>query len=323
MHDVRKGEKMMLEIIAELLKLTVFAGLALAGMLVIVIWKKDLKMKVSYLRMFVQLVALITIYYLYTYSLWLLLMLGIILIMPLFLGRFFCGWLCPFGLYSDLITILRKSLKVRYRNLPERLNRILHQLRYVILVFFLVLPFLLGPIESWQWFLGLYLSGPFRPISILLGPLEPLIIPWETGIKFYGIDVSYPYVTDIIFYSGDSFVITVSIFVALTFVGSFFFRRFWCRFCPTGASIAIMNRLKGFKWAPLLHLNKDEEKCTKCGICKRVCPLQVTDVYEQKGGNITTSMCMLCLRCVEMCPYEGCLKLNASGKTVFKSRNWL
>jgi formate hydrogenlyase subunit 6/NADH:ubiquinone oxidoreductase subunit I len=84
-----------------------------------------------------------------------------------------------------------------------------------------------------------------------------------------------------------------------------------------------VNRLRGFKWAPVLHLSKDEEKCTKCGICKRVCPLQVTEVYEQKGGNITTSMCMLCLRCVEMCPYESCLKVKMAGKTLFESRNWL
>jgi polyferredoxin len=313
----------MLEIVAELLRLTVFGGLALAGMLVIVIWKKDLKMKVTYLRLFVQLVALISIYYLFTYQLWLLLLIGIILILPLFLGRFFCGWLCPFGLYADVVTILRKSLRIRYFNLPERLNVILHWLRYVLLVFFLILPFLLGPIESWQWALAPYLGGPFRVINVLLGPLEPLIIPWETGLKFFQLDVSYPYVTDIIFYSGDLFIITVSIFVLLTVVSSFFFRRFWCRFCPTGSSPAIVNRFKGFRWAPLLHLDKDEEKCTKCGICKRVCPLQVTEVYERKGGKITTSMCMLCLRCVEMCPYEGCLKVKICGETIFKSRNWL
>jgi polyferredoxin len=314
---------MMMEIIAELLKLTVFGGLALAGMLVIVIWKKDLKMKVTYLRLFVQLIALISIYYIYTYQLPLLYLIAVVLIMPIVFGRAFCGWLCPFGLYSDVVTILRKALKIRYRVLPEKLNRILHFFRYVLLVFFLILPFLLGPIQSWQWSLAPYLVGPFRIYNVLLGPLEPLIISWDIGIKIFGIDISYPYVTDIVFYSGDIFTITVSIFVALTLVGSFFFRRFWCRFCPTGASIAIVNRLKGFRWAPLLHLNKDEEKCTKCGICKRVCPVQVTDVYEQKGGNITTSMCMLCLRCVEMCPYEGCLKLNADGKTIFKSRNWL
>lgn len=313
----------MLEIIAEFLKLTVFGGLALAGMLVIVIWKQDLKMKVTYLRLFVQLVALISIYYLFTYKLWLLLLAGIILILPLFLGRFFCGWLCPFGLYSDVITILRKFLRIRYFNLPEKLNVFLHWLRYVLLVFFLVLPFLLGPIESWQWVLAPYLGGPFRVINVLLGPLEPLIIPWETGLKIFQLDVSYPYFSDIIHYSGDQFIITVSIFFVLTLLSSFFFRRFWCRFCPTGSSPAIVNRFKGFRWAPIVHLDKDEEKCTKCGICKRVCPLQVTEVYERKGGKVTTSMCMLCLRCVEMCPYEGCLKVNINGKTVFKSRNWL
>ncbi len=313
----------MLEIIAELLKLTVFAGLALAGMLVIVIWKKDLKMKITYLRFFVQLVALISIYYLYTYSLWLLLMLGIILILPLFLGRFFCGWLCPFGFYGDIITAIRRAVKVRYRLLPDRLNRILHQLRYVILLFFLFLPFFLGPIESWQWFLGLFLAGPFRPISILLGPLEPLIIPWETELKLFNIDVSFPYVTDIIFWSGELYLFSVIVFVGLTVFASFFVRRFWCRFCPTGSSLAIVNRFKGFRWAPLFHLDKDEEKCTKCGICKRVCPLQVEEVYEQKGGPIKTSMCMLCTRCVEMCPYKDCLKLKIGNKDIFKSRNWL
>ena len=313
----------MLGIIAELLKLTVFGGLSLAGMLVIVIWKKDLKMKVTYLRLFVQLVALISIYYLFTYQLWLLLMIGIILILPLFLSRVFCGWLCPFGLYSDVITIIRKSLKIRYFNLPERLNSLLHWLRYVLLVFFLILPFLLGPIESWQWALAPYLGGPFRVMNVFLGPVEPLIISWETGLKLLQLDVSYPYVTDIIYYSGDSFIITVSIFVVLTVASSFFFRRFWCRFCPTGSTPTIVNKFKGFRWTPILHLDKDEEKCTKCGICKRVCPLQVTEVYERKGGKVMTSMCMLCLRCVEMCPYEGCLKVKIDGKTVFKSRNWL
>jgi ferredoxin-type protein NapH len=72
-----------------------------------------------------------------------------------------------------------------------------------------------------------------------------------------------------------------------------------------------------------VRLDKTEEKCTKCGICKRVCPTQVKEVYENKGGDVTTSNCILCLRCVEMCPEDGCLKFKAAGKTVVKSRNWL
>jgi polyferredoxin len=316
---------MVLEIIGEILKLTVFAGLGLAGILVILLWMKDLTRKVTYLRIFVQIVSLVAIYYLFTYSIWLVVVLGAILVMTLFIGRFFCGWICPFGLYIDLITLLRKAFKVRYRNLPEKLNRDLHVLRYGLLVFFLILPFLLSPINPWQWPLSLFLAGPFKLLRVLIAPLTPLIVPWpEELTATNGLNLSYPYLDQIIAYSGENLVwIFIFVFVALTVASSFFMRRFWCRFCPTGASLAIVNRFKGFKWVPLLHIDKDEEKCTKCGICKRVCPLQVTEVYEQKGGKITTSMCMLCFRCVEMCPYEDCLKVKLAGKTVFKSRNWL
>jgi polyferredoxin len=315
---------MAFEIVGEILKLTVLAGVTLAGILVILIWKKNLTRKVTFLRFFVQIMAVVAIFYLFTVVSWLVAFLVVLLLMTFITGRFFCGWICPFGLYMDVVTEIRKVTKARYRNLSERLNRSLHKLRYVILVVFLVLPFVLYSIPSWQYTLILFLSGPFKPITVLLGPLEPLIIPWKGILEFLGLNISYPYVSDITFYfNGDFIWIYVFAFVGLTVLGSFFVRRFWCRFCPTGSSLAIVNRFRGLKWVPILHIDKDEEKCTKCGICKRVCPLQVTEVYEQKGGKITTSMCMLCLRCVEMCPYEDCLKVKMGGKTVFRARNWL
>jgi ferredoxin-type protein NapH len=325
---------MAMELLGDTLRLTVLTGLGIAGVLAVLIWTRNLTRRVTYLRFLFQAVSLGAIFYMFTFSeLWLVLLLSIILIMTLVLGRFFCGWICPFGFYMDLISQLRKVTKVRYRLIPEKLNGALNRLRYAILVFFLaislffVLPFLLSSIESLQWSFLYFLIGPLKPISVLLGPLEPLIIPWKGVFNVSGINLSYPYVTPIAFYSsvdftgiGDLVWINALIFVALTLVASFFVRRFWCRFCPTGASLAV--RFRG-KSSAVLHINKDEEKCTKCGICKRVCPLQVTEVYEQKGGKITTSMCMLCLRCVEMCPYDACLKVKMGGKTVFKSRNWL
>jgi polyferredoxin len=324
---------MILELIGEILKLTVLAGLAIAGILVILIWKKGLATKVTYLRFLIQVVAMVAVFYLFTYPVWQLIVLIVILVMPIVLGRFFCGWLCPFGLYMDAITLIRKAFKVRYRNLPEKLNKFLHNFRYMLLLFFLIIPFILSLIDpppslDSATLMALLFAGPFRPLGVLLGPVIPLIVPWVGPLEIGGVYFSYPYVQEVIFYSNGVFsevfvTITTLIFVALTVVGSFFVRRVWCRFCPTGSSIAILNRLKGFKWAPVLHLDKDEEKCTKCGICKRVCPVQVTEVYEQKGGKIMTSMCMLCTRCVEMCPYEDCLKVKLGGKTIFKSRNWL
>jgi formate hydrogenlyase subunit 6/NADH:ubiquinone oxidoreductase subunit I len=46
-------------------------------------------------------------------------------------------------------------------------------------------------------------------------------------------------------------------------------------------------------------------------------------MYSKKGGDVTESRCMLCARCVEICPYEGALKLTFAGKTLMTSRNWL
>ena len=320
---------MIIELVAELLKLAILLVLSVTGILAILIWKKDRKTKITYIRFVVQIASFALIFYLFMYPVRPLIILATILIMPIILGRFFCGWICPFGLYMDIFTLIRKAFKIRNRILSNRLNKFLHNFRYLILLFFLILPLiinLLEPTGSYDLLtlMALLLAGPFEHLGILLGPMVPLIVPWKGPLEISGLYFSYPYVQEAIKYSGEFFPeINALIFLALTIIGSFLIRRAWCRFCPTGSSIAIVNRLKGFKWAPLLHLNKNETKCTKCGICKRVCPVQVTEVYDQKGGKIMTSMCMLCFRCVEMCPYENCLQVNMGNKTLIKSRNWL
>ncbi|MBN1785173.1 MAG: 4Fe-4S binding protein [Candidatus Bathyarchaeota archaeon] len=320
---------MVMELVAELLKLMILAALAIAGVLVITIWKKNQTLKVTYIRFIIQAASLAAVYYLFTYPVRPLYIVAFILIMTLVLGRFFCGWICPFGLYMDVLTLIRKALKIRYRIIPDKLNKLLHNLRYAIVGFFLVLAAFLYIIDTPATtkeltLTALGLSGVFEQMYLLLGPVVPLIVPWEGPLEIGRIYFSFPYIREVMLYSGENFAtVAALIFLALVFVGSFFIRRSWCRFCPTGISLAVVNKLKGFKWAPVLHLDKNETKCTKCGICKRVCPVQVTEIYEEKGGKIMTSMCMLCLRCVEMCPYEDCLRLNLGGKTVFKSRNWL
>ncbi|MCW4014960.1 MAG: 4Fe-4S binding protein [Candidatus Bathyarchaeota archaeon] len=320
---------MTMEIVAEALKLMAFAGLAIAAILVVLIWKKNRTTKLTYLKFVAQVVSMAAVFYLFTYTVRPLLLLAVILIASVVLGRFFCGWICPFGLYMDIITLIRKALKIRYRILPDKLNKFLHNFRYILLGFFLILVLIFALIEppsSLNLFMlmALLFAGHFEHLGIMLSPVVPLIVPWEGPLEIGGLYFSYPYIQEVIKYSGKNFATIIALtFLGLTVVGSFFVRRVWCRFCPTGISVAAINRFKGFKWAPMLHIEKNETKCTKCGICKRVCPVQVTEVYEQKGGKIMTSMCMLCTRCVEMCPYEDCLKVNFGKKTVFSSRNWL
>ena len=88
------------------------------------------------------------------------------------------------------------------------------------------------------------------------------------------------------------------IILGIVTVAAFFFRRSWCRICPLGGLIALFNRFPPFKWISGVRLNKNEAKCNKCGICKRVCPSQEKNVYEQNSGDVASSQCIWCLRCV-------------------------
>lgn len=297
---------------------------------------KNKTKRATYLRLAVQLIFLVLIFQVAMIGVGKFILIITIFGATIFLGRFFCGWICPFGLYMDLITLLRRSLKIRYWAFPEKFNKILHNLRYVLAIIIAVSVFIfffLNPVtpshQGLDLILNLHFYPPVRPLILFLGPLEPLIIPFSPPFgaifEFNGMALSFPYVGEItaLTYGTGLSSQFASAFVFLILVASFKIRRFWCRFCPTGISIAIINRLKAFKWAPLLHLYKIEEKCTSCGICKRVCPTQVVEIYNQKSGKINSSMCILCLRCVEMCPSQDCLKLEFGEKSIFNSLNWL
>lgn len=295
-------------------------------------WAKDKTKRVSLLRMIVQINFLILIFLAAIITVWKGLLLILILGATFILGRFFCAWICPFGLYMDLITLIRKQLGIRHWSLPEKLNKSLHTLRYIILLAILTLVltlFLASEQPTFDVLDFLMLRSALRPFTVLLAPLETLIIPFKPPfgalLEIFGQSFSFPYVGEIMALTGGKvFALPIgATYVTLVLLASFKIRRFWCRYCPTGISLAAINRFSQFKWVPLLRLNKDERKCTKCGICKRVCPVQVTEVYESKGGDINTSMCTLCLRCVEMCPYPDCLRLRLRGITLFKSRSWL
>jgi polyferredoxin len=111
-----------------------------------------------------------------------------------------------------------------------------------------------------------------------------------------------------------AFSITGLLFLLIFFMG-FFVRRSWCRLCPSGALISLFN-LGG-----AITKEKDTQKCTKCGICARVCPMQNKNVYKEKvNKNVNSRDCIRCFRCVDMCPENECLKIKFFGKKIFESR---
>jgi polyferredoxin len=194
-----------MQIVGDVLRLTVLAGLGIAGILAIMLWKKNKSSRVTFLRFVIQAVSFVAIFYIFTYTIPLLYVLIVVFAITLFLGRFYCGWLCPFAFVMDLETVLRKALKIRHRLMPDRLTKALHKSRYVILLIFLFLPIVVWilepphfPVDEAQ-----LLAGPFRPYSVLLAPLIPLIVSWTTApLIVNGVNFSYPYVQDILFWAG-------------------------------------------------------------------------------------------------------------------------
>lgn len=254
---------------------------------------------------------------------------GVLIVSAIVLGRLFCGWVCPFGLYLDLMTRFRKFVRVRRRSFSDKFNNRFHQFGYIILAVIIILSVLFGsqafagaqlvPGTQKGGFVWNYFSAPFCQVC----PMKPLCILSEISVGIMQPSWASQTTTGIFYVLGQYLTSLNLIVLIIITVAAFLVRRSWCRICPLGALIALFNRFPPFKWISGVRLDKKEEKCKNCGICKRVCPTQVKEVYEKKSGDVASSQCIWCLRCVEMCPYEDSLKFKFAGKTVLKSRNWL
>ncbi len=265
----------------------------------------------------------------------LLIVLGTTIIMSLILGRFFCGWLCPFGLYMDLLTKIRKAFKKRHLSLSPKVNSALGQSRFIIIALFMILSIIFGSyaIFGAELIPGTIPGGPEGTEAGIVGninepfclicPMRPLCVMVECATGY----MDFSYVSQITygpFYITGFYItsINLSVLIIITIL-SFAYRRFWCRICPLGGLTALFSSYRPFRYIALTKIEKNREKCTKCGVCKRVCPTQVTEIYDRRGGDVTVANCMLCMRCVEMCPYEGALEAKFAGKRVLSSHNWL
>jgi polyferredoxin len=228
----------------------------------------------------------------------------IFLVLGLIFGRSWCSWVCPLGFIQDIFIRIRKFLKIGYYNLSENLKQV-----SVFVKWFLVfaLFFVAMGIGIPNFFLSAYqydLITPFcqicpsKQIFPCLGGRFKEILVVDT-INTWTETMSYLAIGVFMFY-----LITTS-----------FIRRMWCRLCPMGAILGLLNRFS------FLSLRKEGIRCTKCGVCLRSCPVQVKEVYEEKKKErVTTQDCTLCLRCVEMCPQDNALNASFFKSTIVVSK---
>ena len=172
--------------------------------------------------------------------------LGTLLLFGLFLGRFICGWICPFGFIQELIYKI-PSKKIR----KNKVTGLLTYLKYVILIIFVIV------IPLWKLIPG------FCKYICPVGTLEG-------GIFFTYMDPALRQITGILF--------TWKVFLMiLILVICVFCYRMFCRFlCPLGAIYSFFNPIAFF------GIKVDDKKCIHCDSCVKNCRMDVRHICDRE-----------------------------------------
>jgi polyferredoxin len=223
------------------------------------------------------------------------------IVCTLFLGRIFCGWVCPMGSIHHFFGSLKSESKLGKRLVESNRYKRWQATKYYVL--FAVLA---------ATVLGSGLVGWVDPFSFLVRSLGMSILPGlnyalNAGfqclehsrfapVQMAGGALHFVFGATLLNFKQPYFRQGVFLGILFIFVLSLNLRvtRFWCRaICPLGALLGIVSR-----WA-VLGLQKDAKTCNDCNRCVLGC---------QGGDDPIGSApwrkaeCLLCMNCVEACP---------------------
>ena len=191
---------------------------------------------------------------------------GFLILLGVLLGRFICGFLCPFGWLQELLH------KIPTKKFSTKKLKPLTYLKYaVLLVMVVLLPVLVvNDVGMGNPFFCKYLC----PQGVLEGAI-PLSLA-NSGIRAA---------------LGKLFTWKLSILLTVIVLSILFYRPFCKWLCPLGAFYALLNKVS------LFQMKVDNDKCVSCGKCAKFFKMYV-DVT--KTPNHTE--CIRCGMCVNACP---------------------
>lgn len=201
---------------------------------------------------------------------------GFLMFVGALIGRFVCGWLCPFGLIQDLLHKIPFPKKIK----TFRGDKLLRKLKYVILlVFVILLPLFLVDVIGQG---SPYFCKLICPVGTLEGGI-PLVLLNKALRGTIGW-----------LYAWKNLLLFVTIFLSIII-----YRPFCKYICPLGAIYSVFNPISVFRY------RVDQEKCTNCGACARVCKMQVDPVQ-----NANHLECIRCGQCKKICPTDAITSCN-------------
>lgn len=224
---------------------------------------------------------------------------GVLVMLTMLLGRFFCGHICPMGTTLD---VADKLFSPVYKNQVR--SGSLRPLKYMTLIFMAIAAalgvsfvFLASPLSLITRFYGLIIL----PLLVLLSDTgHQLLSPiWEL------LDVN-----SLLFLQIKPLRFSTQYFVFILFIVLFALSRltlrFWCRYiCPAGALLALFSR------KPLVR-RQVNSRCNDCKKCVRVCSMAAID--HETPAQTRYEDCIVCLECERICP-ESAITFARKGES--------
>lgn len=193
---------------------------------------------------------------------------GFLMFVGALIGRFVCGWLCPFGLFQDLLHKIPFPKKLK----AFRGDKLLRKLKYVILVVFvLLLPLFLVDLLGQG---APYFCKLICPVGTLEGGI-PLVLMNKAMHSALG----WLYVWKNV------------LLIVLILLSIIIYRPFCKYICPLGAIYSVFNPISMFRY------RVDQKKCVGCGACSKACDMGCDPVKSANGPE-----CIRCGKCKSACP---------------------
>ena len=211
---------------------------------------------------------------------------GFFILLGVLLGRFICGFLCPFGWFQDLLH------KIPGKKFSTAKLKPLRYLKYVILVVFVILlpAFVTNSLGMGDPFFCKYIC----PQGVLEGAI-PLALA-NSGIRAA---------------LGHLFTFKFTILALFIILSILFYRPFCKWICPLGAIYSLFNKVS------FLKIQVDHEKCVGCQKCSRVCKMDVNVVDTPNHPE-----CIRCGECMKACPTDAiCYHYGFSTKKQAENKN--
>ncbi len=215
---------------------------------------------------------------------------AVIALGSLIFGRTFCGWVCPFGYISDIVSMLGKKKRV-----PHGINESISNFAIFLAFMFIFIDFSIGYNQAVGSSIYGYFGDFAREPSSIISPTTTLfsMLYWyfklgkAPGLDNLNVLLSYPW----------TFWFRIIILI-IAVVINFYIPRAWCRYvCPLGGLMGIGSQFK------LMKIWRDPARCDEslCGqACVKACPMGVP-ILDYKG-HIANRLCISCGKCIDVCP---------------------